>query len=148
MKDFNEDMLLRKFEEIHDYIYANEGLTPQQTLNEFIKVLNEAHLDLNSNEIQYLFQEYEFFMNGVVNYKKILEGLYEKFYNKNREIFAENFYNNLTNDNQITISLNDIRNLYRNSSYNDSRKELFDRFLDEYKFITKAKFTRNKKFNR
>ena len=110
----------------------------KMSIDDFIKVLNESHLDLNSNEIQYLFQEYEFFMNGVVNYKKILEGLYEKFYNKNREIFAENFYNNLTNDNQITISLNDIRNLYRNSSYNNSRKELFDRFLDEYKFITKA----------
>lgn len=33
------DSLLKKFEEIHHYIYGNEGLSPQQTLEEFIKVL-------------------------------------------------------------------------------------------------------------
>ncbi len=38
--DFNpEDNLLKRFEEIHDYIYANDGLSPQQTLNEFLKIL-------------------------------------------------------------------------------------------------------------
>jgi len=34
-----EDNLLRKFEEIHDYIYSHEGLTPQETLEEFVKIL-------------------------------------------------------------------------------------------------------------
>ena len=34
-----EDNLLRKFEEIHDFIYSNDGLSPQQTLEEFVKVL-------------------------------------------------------------------------------------------------------------
>ena len=34
-----EDNLLRKFEEIHDFIYSNDGLSPQQTLEEFVKIL-------------------------------------------------------------------------------------------------------------
>ncbi len=34
-----EDNLLKRFEEIHDYIYANDGLSPQQTLEEFVKIL-------------------------------------------------------------------------------------------------------------
>jgi type I restriction enzyme M protein len=34
-----EGNLLKKFEEIHDYIYANDGLSPQQTLEEFVKIL-------------------------------------------------------------------------------------------------------------
>ncbi|TAH08706.1 MAG: hypothetical protein EAZ14_09510 [Runella slithyformis] len=34
-----EDNLLKKFEEIHDYIYANDGLSSQQTLEEFVKIL-------------------------------------------------------------------------------------------------------------
>ncbi|MEO0043325.1 MAG: hypothetical protein RL329_2773 [Bacteroidota bacterium] len=34
-----EDNLLKRFEEIHDYIYSNDGLSPQQTLEEFIKIL-------------------------------------------------------------------------------------------------------------
>ena len=34
-----EDNLLRCFEEIHDFIYAHDGLSPQETLEEFIKIL-------------------------------------------------------------------------------------------------------------
>ncbi|MFN0204444.1 MAG: N-6 DNA methylase [Bacteroidia bacterium] len=34
-----EDNLLKRFEEIHNYIYANDGLSPQQTLEEFVKIL-------------------------------------------------------------------------------------------------------------
>jgi type I restriction enzyme M protein len=33
------DNLLKRFEEIHDYIYSNDGLSPQQTLEEFVKIL-------------------------------------------------------------------------------------------------------------
>jgi len=31
--------LLKKFEQIHDYIYSHDGLSPQQTLEEFVKIL-------------------------------------------------------------------------------------------------------------
>lgn len=34
-----EDNILRRFEEIHDFIYAHDGLSPQETLDEFIKIL-------------------------------------------------------------------------------------------------------------
>lgn len=34
-----EDNLLKRFEEIHDFIYSNDGLSPQQTLEEIIKIL-------------------------------------------------------------------------------------------------------------
>ena len=33
------DKLLKTFEEIHNYIYANDGLSPEQTLEEIIKIL-------------------------------------------------------------------------------------------------------------
>ena len=41
------------------------------TIDDFLKVLNECHLGLNSFEMQYLFQEYDLFTNGVVLYSKI-----------------------------------------------------------------------------
>ena len=34
-----ENNLLKIFEEIHDFIYSNDGLSPQQTLEEFVKIL-------------------------------------------------------------------------------------------------------------
>jgi type I restriction enzyme M protein len=44
-----EDNLLKRFEEIHDYIYANDGLSPQQTLTEFVKILFIKIFDENAN---------------------------------------------------------------------------------------------------
>lgn len=48
-----EDNLLKKFEEIHDYIYANDGLSPQQTLEEFVKILFIKIFDENGNLNQF-----------------------------------------------------------------------------------------------
>ena len=33
------DNLFKKFEDIHNYLYANEGLSEQQVLEEIIKIL-------------------------------------------------------------------------------------------------------------
>lgn len=49
----NADNLLRRFEEIHNYIYANDGLSTQQTLEEFIKVLFIKIYDENNNGGQF-----------------------------------------------------------------------------------------------
>jgi len=48
-----EDNLLKKFEEIHDFIYANDGLSPQQTLEEFVKILFIKIYDENENLNQF-----------------------------------------------------------------------------------------------
>ena len=52
-----EDNLLKKFEEIHDYIYANDGLSPQQTLEEFVKILFIKIFDENENLNQFAISE-------------------------------------------------------------------------------------------
>ncbi len=68
-----EDNLLGIFEEIHDYIYSNDGLSPQQTLDEFIKILfikiydesrglNEFHVrDIEANDAAAGIQRAEMF---------------------------------------------------------------------------------------
>jgi type I restriction enzyme M protein len=48
-----EDNLLKRFEEIHDFIYANDGLSPQQTLEEFVKVLFIKIFDENTAQNQF-----------------------------------------------------------------------------------------------
>ncbi len=48
-----EDNLLKRFEEIHDYIYANDGLSPQQTLEEFVKILFIKIFDENEKPKQF-----------------------------------------------------------------------------------------------
>ena len=44
-----DDNLLKKFEEIHDFIYANDGLSTQQTLEEFVKILFLKTYDENNS---------------------------------------------------------------------------------------------------
>jgi type I restriction enzyme M protein len=48
-----EDNLLKRFEEIHDYIYSNDGLSPQQTLEAFIKILFIKICDENNPQSQF-----------------------------------------------------------------------------------------------
>ncbi len=57
------DNLLRIFEEIHNYIYANDGLSPQQTMEEMMKLLFVKIADENqqsksfaisANELSYI----------------------------------------------------------------------------------------------
>ena len=48
-----EDNLLKRFEEIHNYIYANDGLSTQQTLEEIIKILFIKIYDENKTSNQF-----------------------------------------------------------------------------------------------
>lgn len=48
-----EDNLLSVFEDIHDYIYANDGLSSQQTLEEFIKILFLKIVDEQLNQYNF-----------------------------------------------------------------------------------------------
>ena len=54
-----EDNLLKKFEEVHNYIYANDGLSPQQVLEEFIKLLFIKIYDENQPTSLFLITEDE-----------------------------------------------------------------------------------------
>lgn len=54
------DQLLKKFEEIHNFIYANDGLSTQQTLEEFIKILFLKIIDEKKREKQFYIDNDEF----------------------------------------------------------------------------------------
>lgn len=54
------DKLLRKFEEIHNFIYANDGLSTQQTLEEFIKILFIKVIDEKKKEKKFYIDDTEF----------------------------------------------------------------------------------------
>jgi len=106
------------------------------TIDDFLKVLNECHLNLNSFEMKYLFQEYEIFINGLVFYYKIINSLLNKYWDERRNNLSNDFYNHITNNGKKNITLNDIRNIYINTPNDNYKKEMFMKFLDDYKFIT------------
>ena len=86
-----EDNLLKKFEEIHDYIYANDGLSPQQTLEEFVKILFIKIYDENENLNQFTIskEEWNELKSGkAVN--SIIERI-SKLFEKTKEAYQDIF---------------------------------------------------------
>jgi type I restriction enzyme M protein len=69
-----EDNLLRRFEEIHDYIYANDGLSPQQALEEFVKILFVKIYDETNEKGQFSIQNIEnLFAQTITEYQDIFD---------------------------------------------------------------------------
>ncbi len=52
--------LFKKFEEIHNYIYANEGLSEQQVLEEIIKILFIKFYDEQKNSDRFYISKTDF----------------------------------------------------------------------------------------
>lgn len=65
-----EDNLLKRFEEIHDFIYANDGLSPQQTLEEFVKILFIKIYDEQNKTKQFHISAEE--LHSINNNKRVL----------------------------------------------------------------------------
>ncbi|MDR2761438.1 MAG: hypothetical protein LBB88_02410, partial [Planctomycetaceae bacterium] len=54
-----ENNLLKCFEEIHDFIYSHDGLSTQQTLEEFVKILFVKIFDEQLKENQFIITDDE-----------------------------------------------------------------------------------------
>ncbi|MCL5991787.1 MAG: restriction endonuclease subunit M, partial [Bacteroidetes bacterium] len=79
---YKEDNLLKKFEEIHNYIYANDGLSSQQTLEEIIKILFIKIYDENNNINKFQISSDELnqikHINTAESFKKRIINLFDK----------------------------------------------------------------------
>ncbi|MDR2171333.1 MAG: N-6 DNA methylase [Planctomycetaceae bacterium] len=89
-----EDRLLRRFEEIHDYIYANDGLSPQQALEEFVKILFIKIYDENNSLNQFVIstEEQRQLESGELpqNFIKRITELFDQTQNEYQDIFDLN----------------------------------------------------------
>ena len=93
--------------------------------------------------MKYLFQENGIFVNGLVLYYKIINSLLNRYWDERRNDLSNNFYNHITNNGKKNITLNDIRNIYINTPNDNFKKEMFMKFLDDYKFITSTYTNKN-----
>ncbi len=138
-----EDNLLRKFEEIHDFIYANDGLSSQQTLNEVIKILFIKIFDEN-NKLR-LFQissdEYQIIKRDK-KHSAISQRVYSLF-EKTKEEYPDIF----ESDEKIKLSnislgfvINKLQNISLTDSSNDAKGLAFQKFLSHREKDGKGQF--------
>jgi len=120
-----EDNLLRRFEEIHDYIYANDGLSPQQALEEFVKILFAKIFD--ENEKSNLFSQ-----------QNIAE-LFEKTKQNFPEIFEADEKIKLS-DNAIKFIINKLQDISLVNSSQDAKGLAFQKFLSHHEKDRQGQF--------
>jgi type I restriction enzyme M protein len=130
-----EDNLLKKFEEIHDYIYANDGLSPQQTLEEFVKVLFIKIFDENKNPSQFNLSTDEW---NQLNTGKAVNSLIERIsslFEQTKQEYQDIF----DADDRIKISplalgftVSKLQNISLLNSSNDAKGLAFQKFLSHH----------------
>ena len=138
-----KDNLLKRFEEIHDFIYANDGLSPQQTLNEFLKILfvkifdENNHLRLfhiSSDEFQALRKN-----NSVTNiYERITE-LFEQTKTEYPDMFDSDERIKLSNM-SLGFVVNKLQAISLTDSSNDAKGLAFQKFLSHKEKDGKGQF--------
>ncbi len=138
-----EDNLLKKFEEIHDYIYANDGLSPQQTLEEFIKILFIKILDENENINKFTISADEW---NVLKAGKINIGLNERIsglFEQTKKAYIDIF----DNDDRIKLSpialgytVNKLQSISLLNSSQDAKGLAFQKFLSHHEKEGRGQF--------
>jgi type I restriction enzyme M protein len=138
-----EDNLLKRFEEIHDYIYANDGLSPQQTLEEFVKILFIKISDENekTNMFSISTEEWNYIKSGKPNQPFIerISNLFEKTKQEFIDIFE--------NDDRIKLSIvslgftvNKLQSISLLDSSQDAKGLAFQKFLSHHEKDGRGQF--------
>jgi len=120
-----EDNLLRRFEEIHDYIYANDGLSPQQALEEFVKILFVKIFDENEHINLFSGQNiFELFEKTKQNFSEIFE-IDEKI---------------KLSDSAITFIISRLQDISLVDSSQDAKGLAFQKFLSHHEKERQGQF--------
>ena len=138
-----EDNLLKKFEEIHDYIYANDGLSPQQTLEEFVKILFIKIYDENETLNQFIIssEEWNALKSGKPTYSiaERISLIFEQTKQAYQDIFDV--------DDRIRISpmalgftINKLQGISLLSSSQDAKGLAFQKFLSHHEKDGRGQF--------
>ena len=125
------DNLLKKFEEIHNFIYANDGLSPQQTLDEFLKILFIKIYDENNRLSQFAVSKEEFAMSSS-GIDSPLNHRISSLFTRTKQEYAEIF----DPDDKIKLSsksigfvVNKLQNISLGGSSTDAKGLAFQKFL-------------------
>jgi type I restriction enzyme M protein len=138
-----EDNLLKKFEEIHDYIYANDGLSPQQTLAEFVKILFIKIFDENEklNQFSISTGEWTELKSGRTNLSITdrISNLFEQTKQAYKDIFDT--------DDRIRVSpialgftINKLQGISLLNSSQDAKGLAFQKFLSHHEKDGRGQF--------
>ena len=132
------ESLLRRFEEIHDYIYANEGLSSHQTLNEFIKILFIKIFDENQVAKQFYITATEL-AHHTEGVSKRINSLFQLAKQEYQDIFDEVDSLNISNR-TLSFIISKLQNVNLVNTSNDASGLAFQKFLSHYEKEGRGQF--------
>ena len=106
-------------------------------VDNFMKVLQKCKIFLNPEEIRSLFDEYDFFDNGIVKYEILIDIILEQFWDKDKLGLCEQIYYLLTGNGKKNTNLNILKNYFQEILEDNNDKQYFIEFINEYKAIDK-----------
>lgn len=132
------ESLLKRFEEIHDFIYANDGLSSQQTLNEFIKILFVKIVDENLHQQKFFVTASELLHNTEAVQIRILQ-LFQSAKMEYADIFDISETLNLSNR-TLAFVVSKLQNIYLTDTSNDASGLAFQKFISHYEKDGRGQF--------
>ncbi len=135
--------LLRVFEEVHNHIYANDGLSPEQALDEAIKILFLKIYDEKNKkyEFQITPDEFESITNGksetvfLNRFKELQQSTFDYFFN----LFEKGEKIKLKNS-TLGFVVNKLQNIDLLSSSNDVKGLAFQKFIHSSQRVGRGQF--------
>jgi Ca2+-binding EF-hand superfamily protein len=115
----------------------------RMNIDNFIKVLQRCKIFLNTNEMETLFNEFNFFENGIVKYQILINILLDKFWDDEKLYLSEQIYYLLTGNGRKIASLNVLKNYFDQILLNTLEKKFFLEFINEYKTINKINISQS-----
>lgn len=125
--------ILRIFEEIHNHIYANDGLSPEQCLDEVIKVLFlKIYDEQHNNQPEFLINADEFIQtlkgNPQKNFESRVKGLEKNAFKYFSSLFDKNTVTKLKFS-TLAFVVNKLQSIDLTRSAKDIKGLAFQKFL-------------------
>lgn len=137
------DGLLRVFEDVHNHIYANDGLSPEQALEEAIKILFLKIFDEKNKKFEFKItpSEYENITNGknevdfFTRFKDLQQSTFDYFSN----LFEKGEKIKLKNS-TLGFVVNKLQNIDLLNSSNDVKGLAFQKFIHSSQRVGRGQF--------
>ncbi|MFH1602258.1 MAG: N-6 DNA methylase [Candidatus Shapirobacteria bacterium] len=137
------DGLLRVFEDIHNHIYANDGLSPEQALEETIKVLFLKIFDEKNKTLEFKISSSEYdqvkdgetskdFLNRFQDLQKNTFRFFSNLFEKDEKIKLKN--------STLGFVVNKLQNIDLLNSSNDVKGLAFQKFIHSSQRVGRGQF--------
>ena len=109
----------------------------------FLKVLHKCKIFLTSDEINNIYNEFDFFLNGIVKYEILIDIILNQFWDNDKLGLCEQIYYMLTGNGKKSMNLNGIKKLFERILEDNNDKKYFIEFINEYQYIDKNNINQN-----